>query len=339
MLRIDCHTHILPREMPRWTERFGGGNYIHLEPSSRDGFARMMQGNQFFREIGENCWDAEVRKREYADLNTQVQVVCTIPVMFNYDAPLDHAQAISEFLNDHISELVHRDPQHYAGLATVPMQDTDAAIRELERAKAAGHLGVQIGSNINGMNLSEKRFFPFFEACERLGMALMIHPWDMMGKEQMAKYWLPWLVGMPAETARAASSMIFGGVLERLPELRVMFSHAGGSFLTTLGRFEHGFNCRPDLVAVDNDVNPREYLGKFWIDSITHDADLLHYVLKLQGANRICMGSDYPFPLGDLELGAYMLDMGLEDSDVNHLFSGAALEWLGVPADHFGRKS
>jgi aminocarboxymuconate-semialdehyde decarboxylase len=109
----------------------------------------MMQGTQFFREIGENCWDAEVRKREYAVLDTQVQVVCTIPVMFNYDAPLDHAQAISAFLNDHISELVHRDPQHYAGLATVPMQDTDAAIRELERAKEAGHLGVQIGSNIN----------------------------------------------------------------------------------------------------------------------------------------------------------------------------------------------
>ena len=335
MLRIDCHTHILPREMPKWTERFGGGQYIHLEPSERAGFARMMQGSQFFREIGENCWDAEVRKREYAALETQVQVVCTIPVMFNYDAPLAHAQDIAGFLNDHISALVANDPRHYAGLCTVPMQDTDAAIRELERAKNAGHLGVQIGSNINGLNLSEERFFPFFETCQRLGMAVMIHPWDMMGKEQMEKYWLPWLVGMPAETARAASSMIFGGVLERLPNLRVMFSHAGGSFLTTLGRFEHGFNCRPDLVAVDNDVNPRDYLGKFWIDSITHDADLLEYVLKLQGANRICMGSDYPFPLGDLELGAYMLDMGLEEDQLNQLFSGAALEWLGVPASHF----
>lgn len=338
MLRIDCHTHILPREMPRWTERFGSGNYIHLEPSPRPGFARMMQGAQFFREIGENCWDEDVRKREYAELATQVQVVCTIPVMFNYDAPLAHTQDIAAFLNDHISALVAKDPRHYAGLCTVPMQDTDAAIRELERAHASGHLGVQIGSNINGLNLSEDRFFPFFEACERLGMALMIHPWDMMGKEQMEKYWLPWLVGMPAETARAASSMIFGGVLERLPGLRVMFSHAGGSFLTTLGRFEHGFNCRPDLVAVDNPVNPRDYLGRFWIDSITHDADLLAYVLKLQGANRICMGSDYPFPLGDLELGAFMLDMGLSQEKLTQLFSGAALAWLGVDASHFELK-
>ena len=339
MLRIDTHTHILPREMPKWSERFGGGSYIHLEHGSRNGFARMMQGNQFFREIGENCWDEKVRKKEYAEQSTQVQVVCTIPVMFNYDAPLAHAEEIAQFLNDHISNLVANDPLHYAGLATVPMQDTDSAIRELERAQANGHLGVQIGSNINGLNLSDDRFFPFFEACDKLGMALMIHPWDMMGKEQMEKYWLPWLVGMPAETARAASSMIFGGVLERLPGLRVMFSHAGGSFLPTLGRFEHGFRCRPDLVAVDNDVNPRDYLGKFWIDSITHDADLLHYVLKMQGAERVCMGSDYPFPLGDLELGAYMLEMGLSQRQLDQLFNGSALAWLGVQPEYFNAGS
>ena len=339
MLRIDCHTHILPRQMPRWTERFGGGNYIHLEASSRDGYARMMQGTHFFREIGENCWDVEVRKAEYAAFDTQVQVVCTIPVMFNYDAPIDHAEAIAQFLNDHIAELVQRDPQHYAGLASVPLQDSERAIEELHRAKSIGLLGVQIGSNINGLNLSDERFFGFFEACEALGMALMIHPWDMMGREQMEKYWLPWLVGMPAETARAVSSMIFGGVLERLPNLRVMFSHAGGSFLPTLGRFEHGFNCRPDLVAVDNKVNPREYLGRFWIDSITHDAELLSYVMKLQGSNRICMGSDYPFPLGDLEMGAYMLDMGLSEKDLNNVFSGSALEWLGVDAGYFSNRT
>ncbi len=321
--------------MPKWTDRFGGGHYIHLEPSNRAGFARMMRGDQFFREISQNCWDSEVRKREYAELATQVQVVCTVPVMFNYDAPLGHAADIAAFLNDHISDLVQADRLHYAGLATVPMQDTDAAILELERAKDIGHLGVQIGSNINGRNLSEDRFFPFFEACQRLGMAVMIHPWDMMGKEHMEKYWLPWLVGMPAETARAASSLIFGGVLERLPDLRVMFSHAGGSFLPTLGRLEHGFNCRPDLVAVDNNVNPRHYLGKFWIDSITHDTHLMEYVLKLQGASRICMGSDYPFPLGDLELGAYLLDMGLSEVQLGQLFSGAALEWLGVDEAYF----
>jgi aminocarboxymuconate-semialdehyde decarboxylase len=129
--------------------------------------------------------------------------------------------------------------------------------------------------------------------------------------------------------------MIFSGVLERLPELRVMFSHAGGSFLTTLGRFEHGFNCRPDLVAVDNVINPREYLGKFWIDSITHDSDLLRYVLALQGSEKVCLGSDYPFPLGDLELGAYMLDMGLSEAELDNIFCHSALTWLGMEKAQF----
>lgn len=336
MLKIDAHTHILPRNMPRWTEKFGYGSFIHLEDSNSPGYARMMEGDRFFREIKSNCWDSEERKQEYADFGTQVQVVCTIPVMFNYQAHVRDTLEIGKFLNDHLAELVEADSQHYAALATVPMQDVDVAIGELERAKNMGLLGVQIGSNINGRNLSEPEFFPFFQACEVLGMAVMIHPWDMMARDQMEKYWLPWLVGMPAETSRAVASLIFGGVLERLPKLRVMFSHAGGSFLTTLGRFEHGFNCRPDLVAVDNPINPREYVGKFWIDSITHDAQLLAYVLQLQGSRRICMGTDYPFPLGDLEMGRYMEQMNLPIEDLENLFAGAALEWLGVSASHFG---
>jgi aminocarboxymuconate-semialdehyde decarboxylase len=213
------------------------------------------------------------------------------------------------------------------------MQDTALAIQELERAKEIGHLGIQIGSNINGKNLSEAELYPIFEACADLGMAIMVHPWEMMGENDMRKYWLPWLVGMPAETSRAACSMIFGGVLERLPHLRVCFSHAGGSFLPTLGRIEHGFNCRPDLVAIDNKVNPREYLGKFWIDSITHDIDMLEYVLKMQGSKRVCLGSDYPFPLGDLEIGKFIEDSNLSGTVKEDIFANATLEWLGLDVE------
>ena len=145
MLRIDCHTHILPRHMPRWSERFGGGNFIHLEEGSSPTSARMMQGTRFFREVESNCWDATLRKSEYDALETQVQVVCTIPVMFNYDAPVDQSLQIAQFLNDHIAELVQADPRHYVGLASVHMQDTDASIRELTRCKEMGMRGVQIG--------------------------------------------------------------------------------------------------------------------------------------------------------------------------------------------------
>jgi aminocarboxymuconate-semialdehyde decarboxylase len=323
------HTHIIPKNLPNWTEKFGYGDFIFLEHND-NGTADMMQGGKFFRRIEENCWDENIRITDYEKFQTQVQVVCTIPVMFSYWAKVADCVELSKYLNDHIADLVARYPKNYIGLATVPMQDSDAAIKELERAKSIGLVGVQIGSNINDKNLSEDEFFPFFEACERLGMAVMIHPWQMMGFDSMKKYWLPWLVGMPAETSRAACSLIFGGVLERLPNLRICFSHAGGSFLPTLGRIEHGFNCRPDLVAIDNPINPREYVGKFWVDCITHDIDALKYILNLQGSKRVCLGSDYPFPLGDLEIGKFIEDSDLSKEVQQNIFSHSTLEWLNL---------
>jgi aminocarboxymuconate-semialdehyde decarboxylase len=210
------------------------------------------------------------------------------------------------------------------------MQDTELALEELARCKNIGLQGVQIGSNINDLNLHEPQFFPVFEACEKLGMPILVHPWNMMGQKSMLRYWLPWLVGMPAETARAICSMIFGGVLEKFPRLRVNFAHAGGSFLSTIGRIRHGFECRPDLVAIDNPVDPVSYLGKFWVDSITHDPLMLDYVLKLQGSKRVTLGSDYPFPLGDLEIGRFIEQMDLDQNTLDDIFYKAALEWLGI---------
>lgn len=328
------HTHIIPKLMPNWTEKFGYGKFIHLEHQD-NGTANMMQGGQFFRNIEENCWDENIRISDYETFSTKVQVVCTIPVMFSYWAKPADCAALSIFLNDHIAELVQRYPRNYIGLGTIPMQDAEEAIKELERIKSIGLVGVQIGSNINDENLSEEKFFPIFEACSRLNLAVMIHPWQMMGFDTMKKYWLPWLVGMPAETSRAACSMIFGGVLERLPKLRVCFSHAGGSFLPTIGRIEHGFNCRPDLVAIDNPINPREYLGKFWVDSITHDIDALKYILNMQGSKRVCLGSDYPFPLGDLEIGKFIEESDLSPQEIEDIFSNSTLEWLKLDKKAF----
>ena len=334
MLKIDMHTHIIPKNMPNWTEKFGYGKFIHLE-HNLDNSANMMQGGNFFRRIEENCWNEKQRITEYEKFNTQVQVVCTIPVLFSYWAKPKDCLELSEFLNDHIAALIQHYPKNYIGLATIPMQDSEIAIKELERAKSIGLVGIQIGSNINDENLSEEKFFPIFEACERLGMAVLIHPWQMMGFGSMEKYWLPWLVGMPAETSRAACSMIFGGILERLPNLRICFSHAGGSFLPTIGRIEHGFNSRPDLVAIDNPINPRDYLGKFWVDCITHDIEALKYILKLQGSKRVCLGSDYPFPLGDLEIGKFITESDLDKYAIIDIFSNSTLEWLNLDAKLF----
>jgi len=334
MLKIDMHTHILPEKLPNFADKFGYGDFIHLMHND-DGSANMMQGDKFFRRIQPNCWNPELRIEDYKKFDTQVQVVCTIPVMFSYWAKAKDCRELSEYLNDDIAQLCQDYPKNYLGLGTVPMQDADEAIKELERCKEIGLLGIQIGSNINDKNLSEPEFFPIFQACEELGMAVMVHPWNMMGMESMRKYWLPWLVGMPAETSRAACSMIFGGVFEKLPGLRVCFSHAGGSFLPTIGRIEHGFNCRPDLVAIHNNVNPRAYIGDFWVDCITHDPKMLNYILDMQGSKRVTLGSDYPFPLGDLEIGQFINEMDLPQETVEDIFCNSTLEWLNIDKSRF----
>ena len=303
----------------------------HVEP----GKANMMQGRRFFRQITENCWNPEIRISEYEQFNTQVQVVCTIPVLFSYWTKPEDGAEVARFLNDDLAQSIAPFKKNYIGLGTLPMQDTDLAIKELKRCKELGFPGVQIGSNINDKNLDEPEFYPIFEACQDLDMAVFVHPWDMMSKSKMEKYWLPWLVGMPAETSLAICSMIFGGVLERLPKLRVNFSHAGGSFLPTIGRVEHGFNCRPDLVAIHNNINPRSYIGDFWVDCITHDPMLLEYILKLQGSKRVTLGSDYPFPLGDLEIGQFINKMNLEPSVVEDIFCNSTLEWLNIDKSRF----
>jgi aminocarboxymuconate-semialdehyde decarboxylase len=333
-LKIDMHTHIMPKVVPDWSSKFGYGSFIHLD-HHRPGFARMMQGDKFFREIESNCWDENIRIEEYAKYNTQVQVVCTIPVLFAYWAQPKDGLTVARFLNDHIADIVARHPKHYVGLGSLPMQDVDLAIAELERCKAIGMKGIQIGSNVNQKNLGETTFEPLWQAIQELDMAVLVHPWDMMGQEEMKKYWLPWLVGMPAETARAMCSLIFAGVMERYPNIRFNFAHAGGSFLPTLGRIEHGFNCRPDLVAIDNPVNPRKYVGHFWVDSATHDDKLFQYVLDMQGSKRVTLGTDYPFPLGDLEVGKFITQMNHDPSVVEDVFCNATLEWLKLDRNQF----
>jgi aminocarboxymuconate-semialdehyde decarboxylase len=335
LLKIDIHTHILPATWPNLRERYGYGGFVRLE-HHKPCCARMMMDDKFFREIQDNCWDPNVRMHECSQHKVGVQVLSTVPVMFNYWAKPEDTHDLSRMLNNHIASVVADYPDRFIGLGTIPMQDTDLAIKELERCvKELGMPGVQIGTNVNGCNLDEPKFFPVFEAAQDLGAALFIHPWDMLGKDRMSKFWMPWLVGMPAETTVAICSMIFGGVLERLPKLRVAFAHGGGSFPATIGRIAHGFEVRPDLCAVDNNVNPREYLGKFYFDSLVHDPQALDYLVNLVGAKAIALGTDYPFPLGELEPGKLIESMPYDLATKERMLSGTALEWLNLKKEQF----
>ena len=334
MLKIDVHTHILPRDIPSWKDSFGYGGFItldHYEPCC----AHMVRDDGVqFRDIEANCWDPRTRIEEMDATGVGVQVLSTVPVMFSYWTKPDDGAEISRFLNDHIADIVSEFPLRFVGLGTLPMQDTELAIRELERCKKLGLAGVQIGTNINQLNLGEPQFFDIFAACERLGMAIFVHPWDMAGEKDMQKYWLPWLVGMPAEVSRAICSLIFSGALERLPNLRICFAHGGGAFPATIGRIEHGFDVRPDLFS-DNAHGPRKYLGQIYFDSLVHEPSMLDYLIDLVGSDHVMLGSDYPFPLGEAEPGKLIESMDHDDEIRAMLLHGAALSWLNLPESTF----
>jgi aminocarboxymuconate-semialdehyde decarboxylase len=354
-MKIDLHTHILPRDWEDLDAKYGYPGFIRLE-HHKPCCARMMKGDRMFREIRDNSWDPQRRIEEMDATGVSMQVLSTVPVMFSYWARPHDALDLSRFLNDHIAKVARAYPTRFTGLATIPLQDPQLAARELERCvRELGLRGVQIGTHVDAnehchgadcRNLDHPSLDEVWAAAEQLGAAVFVHPWDMLGKARMTKYWLPWLVGMPAETCLAMGCMMFGGVFERFRSLRVAFAHGGGSFPFTIGRMEHGFHVRPDLVQTDNKVNPRSYLAndgapaRFYVDSLVHDADALKLLLKLFGAQRVALGSDYPFPLGEERPGE--LIESIPDISANEkawLLAETAREFLGIGSQAAGHSA
>lgn len=329
-MKIDLHTHILPPQWPDMAALSGYGGWPRLE---RDGAARgrITIDDRLFRTVEANCWDPRRRLEDCDRDGVAMQVLSTVPVMFGYQAQAEHALHLARFLNDHLAEVVRSWPDRFQGLGTLPLQAPDLAVAELERCVGIGLAGVQIGTHVDGRNLDDAALLPVLRRAAELGAAVFVHPWDMLGRERMPRYFLPWLVGMPAETALAMSSMIFGGVLEALPDLRVCFAHGGGGFPMTVGRLDRAFHARPDLCQERIHTPPRAFVRRMYVDSLVHDADVLRYLLGLFGADRIALGTDYPFPLGEATPGALIESItDLDAATREQLCARTALEFLGV---------
>jgi aminocarboxymuconate-semialdehyde decarboxylase len=338
------HTHIMPPTLPdlasltppqEGREPYAWPAFHKSADHDTTGAIDMYVGTTFFRRVEPSCYDPAARIRDMNAAGVDVQVLSTVPVLFCYDAPLAPAEVLARELNDHVSRVCAEYPERFVGLGTVPLQDCGAAVEELRRMmKLPGMVGVQIGSSVEGdggvVMLDDERLELFWAACEELDVPVFVHPLGYAltkeNKGRWGKWWSSWLVGMPCETALAMHGIMASGLLVRHPRLRICFAHGGGAFPALLGRIQHGFDCRPDLVATRScGVTPTEHFkgaasppsgelqagqGQLWIDSLVHDPDLMEYVIRKLGpggAGRIVLGSDYPFPLGEVPIAGKML--------------------------------
>jgi aminocarboxymuconate-semialdehyde decarboxylase len=329
---IDIHNHFFPSSWPDLAARYGTPNWPwikHTEPGKAD----IMVGERFFRHINAACWDPEARLQEMDRDGVDVQVMSATPVLFAYDRPVEHALDCARLFNDAALELCSRGKGRLRALCQVPLQDVDAACKELSRCMRSGHLGVQIGNHVGDKNLDDASIVTFLQHCADEGAAVLVHPWEMFGQERMPKYMMPWTVGMPAETQLSVVAMILSGAFDRLPDaLRICFAHGGGSFAFLLGRLENAWHHHP-VARGESEHPPSYYLNRLYVDSAVFDQRALQFLAGTVGAERVMLGSDYPFPLGEEHVGLLIRQSNLSADAKAKLLGGNAARFLGLEGE------
>ena len=303
MTIIDMHSHFFPERWPDLAERFGTPDWPWLKHTEA-GRGMVMLGDKEFRPITSLCWDPAARIEDMDRQGVDLQLICATPVLFAYQRPAQHAAECAQIFNDAALDLCARSDGRFRALCQVPLQDTDAACAELTRAMDAGHVGVQIGNHVGLRELDDEGIVTFLQHCAAEGAPVLVHPWDMMARERMTKHMMSWTVGMPAETQLSIVTMILGGVFDRVPpSLKICFAHGGGSFAFLLGRLENAWHRR-DIVRGQSTQPPSAYLDRFSVDSAVFDARALRLLVEVMGEDRVMLGSDYPFPLGEEKIGS-----------------------------------
>jgi aminocarboxymuconate-semialdehyde decarboxylase len=328
---IDMHSHFFPpisRGLAASVDR-ERAPWLKIDASGQTG--QIMLGDAPFRPVTRALWDADFRVTELDAQGVQLQVVCATPVMFGYAWDAARAAEWATQMNEQALAFCARQPRRLKALAQVPLQDLKLACAEASRALRAGCIGVQIGNHLGDKDLDHEQLVDFLIHCADNRIPVLVHPWDMMGAGRMKKWMLPWLVAMPAETQLGMVSLILSGALERIPEsLNICFAHGGGSFAYLLGRVDNAWKHR-DIVRADCPQLPSSYARRFHVDSAVFDPGALRLLTEVMGVDRVMLGSDFPFPLGEQRIGSLVGDAStLSAVDRQKMLRGNAEAFFGL---------
>ena len=328
---IDMHSHFFPpigrelaasvdRERAPWLKVDAGGDTGHI-----------MLGDAPFRPVYRALWDADFRVTELDEQGVQMQVVCATPVMFGDAWEAARAADWAARMNEQALAFCAKQPARLKALAQVPLQDLKLACAEASRSVRAGCIGVQIGNHLGNKDLDHEQLVDFLIHCAEHRIPVLVHPWDMMGGSRMKKWMLAWLVAMPAETQLGMLSLILSGALERIPQsLKICFAHGGGSFAYLLGRVDNAWKHR-DIVRADCPQLPSSYAHRFHVDSAVFDPGALRLLTDVMGIDRVMLGSDYPFPLGEQRIGSLIgTASALSAADRQKMLRGNAEAFFGL---------
>ena len=329
MQTIDIHAHFFPESWPDFAARFGSTEWPWTKPLG-NGEAMIMLGNREFRRIPPVCWDPTLRLEDLDRQGVDVQVISATPVLFSYHRPAEQALEVAHFFNDAALEMCGRTNGRLKALCQVPLQDIDASCVEISRCKQAGHIGVQIGNHVGLKNLDDPGIITFLHHCADIGAPVLVHPWDMMAKDRMPNYMMPWTIAMPAETQLAISALVLSGAFDRLPKtLRICFAHGGGSFAYLLGRMQNAWEHQP-LCRGAAQFPPVNYLDRFYVDSAIFDQRSLKLLVDVMGEGHVMLGSDYPYPLGEERIGELIQKSQLSAAAKQKMLGSNAAEFFGL---------
>jgi aminocarboxymuconate-semialdehyde decarboxylase len=330
---IHCHVHFPKADemvKPFWNpERDATMKFANAR-------TREVQRQQMERTHSQ-LTSVEQRLADMDVMGIDIQAICPAPVQMFYWTEPDLGIAAARAVNDNIADIVARHPDRFVGMGTVPFQAPELAIQELERlTKSLGMRAIEISSNVDGADFSDPRFRPIFAKCEELGIVLFMHPLGFTEGRRFGDHYFSNVIGIPLESTVAVHHLIFGGVLDAYPGLKLVIAHGGGYLPAYSGRIDHAASARPDCCECIRE-DPTAYLKRLHFDTMVFTHHQLEYLVQQYGADHVLMGTDYPYDMGEIDpIGFVEGAPGLSDEQRRQIFSGNAARLLGIEAANIG---